>query len=261
VIGFLPFRHEHGYHPHQHTIAAFVFFVFAFAAVYMKWLMPVVSEHMLLVWNILFLVTVVPLLGPASPWFYPLLVPSASTLVLAFVPWKIPFGLKVAFYAWFLAMLIGLGVAQFETGAISAFFDESTRIRLSPAEAFVSGMAFMNIGIYAAFLVLLIPIPSKHQTWDERLREWHLETDLMVRHFDDDNQRVMTTLAILVLLGALVAAQAKWALLSPLMFLNLSIAITPAALRLLSPSHRALDGARDVPRQTAPAAAPDGQSA
>jgi hypothetical protein len=244
VIGFLPFRHENGYHPHQHTIAAFTVFVFAFAAAYMKWLMPVVSEHMLLVWNILFLATIVPLLGPASPWFYPLLVPSASTLVLAFTPGRIPFALKAAFYVWFLTILVGLGVAQFTTGALSAFFDESTRIRLSPADAFVSGMAFMSIGIYAVFLVLLIPIPGKHQSWDDRMREWHLETDLMVRHFDDDNQRVTTTLVILVLLGGLIAAQARWALVSPLMFLNLAIVVTPPALRLLSPSHRALAGER-----------------
>lgn len=238
-FGFLPGRGESEFKPHFHILASFVIFTFSFALSFQKKILPIVSEHVLLIWNILFLSIVLPFSSP-SPWLLALvMIPSGATLLLASFPLRLPALWKGLFYVWFLIMVVVIGIAQAKLSVLSIFFDESSVFRMRSADAFFGGMAFMSIGVYLALLIRLIPIPAKHQSMADRLKLWRDDVQLMIQRFSDEQLRVKTTLAIILVLGGVFLCNVHWNILSHTFLVNIIIVLTPWFLRMFGQTRQA----------------------
>jgi hypothetical protein len=93
---------------------------------------------------------------------------------------------KLSFYTWFLTIVVSLGLFQFPFQHLSIFLSPEKSPWLNPLDCVVAGMAFLYLAVNMAYLFELIPIPGKHQSWSDRMKEWHQLTGLMTERFEDE---------------------------------------------------------------------------
>jgi hypothetical protein len=79
-----------------------------------------------------------------------------------------------------------LGLFQFPFQHLSIFLSPDKSPWLNPLDCVVAGMAFLYLAVNMAYLFELIPIPGKHQSWADRMIEWHKLTGLMTERFEDE---------------------------------------------------------------------------
>ena len=233
VVAFLPTQDEEIYQLHLHIFMAFVFFVFIFSIFFRERILPFVSEHILLIWNLLMLNVTLPLIGDLPVPFALILIPSIITFVFACIPYEANGFWKFFLYVWFLCMVATVGIVQSKLSVLSVFFDEQHPLRMTVADAFFSGMAFVLIGSNLVYLFLLIPIPARNQSWRSRLQDWKEHKTMMIGRFHDHQLRFPTTLIIIGTVGGMMVANAYWHVVSDLLLINLTIILAPRFLHVL----------------------------
>ncbi len=230
---FLPWKHEHDYRVILHLFMILPMFTMFFSLFFRDRLLPVISEQALLIWNILLVYALTLQFGFHNQWLLFAVIPSIATVALGFIPYPLHFGFKVIFYVWFLVMIVALGLLQFRFGDFAFFFTSVPSSVTPNISAFMSGAAFLSFGINAFYLFRLIPIPSKHQSVESRMKEWHEDVHLMASRFSDDQLRCRSTVFIL-LLGALLTANVRWQFVSGWLLINMCILLLPHAFFVLS---------------------------
>lgn len=238
VVGFLPFRGEHvlsrlllhqpeDYAVGWHAALSCVVFVGGFAFALKRVLMPSISEAVLLGLNAVFLFVFVPHVGVGTPLFYFMVVPSACALLLVVLPGDLPASSKIVLYAWALVMLVLLGGEQADLGLIRQLASAEASDAISFRDAFVAGVAFFGLGVYATYLVLLLPIPSRRQTWDDALREWQEYTTLMARRFDDHRERLRWMVVLLAVAAGALYVEQRWQPVPRGLFVSSALVVVP----------------------------------
>jgi SEC-C motif-containing protein len=188
-----------------HILFGLGVFAFMFAAMFKDTVLPVISEKVLLSYSMVFWFALyhyhqtpdhnIILLGF-------LVLPSAATLFVAFKRPQLDFAWKLILYAWFLCIVVTLGLLQFPFRNLSIFLEPQTIPWLAPVDCIVAGMAFSYLAVNIAYLFLLIPIPGRGQSWQSRIKDWHELTDLMTKRFEDEPIHRM---GLLLLAGEAVA--------------------------------------------------------
>jgi hypothetical protein len=190
AAGMLPGKHEHQYQPYVHVLFALGLFAFFFAIWFKDDLLPVISEKVLLSYSSIFWFAF-------FSYFYKetvcknlllgaLLLPSTATIVVAVLRPKLNFVWKLCLYTWFLSIVVSIGLLQFPFQHLAIFLSPQASPWLTPLDCIVAGMAFLYLAVNIAYLYELIPIPGKHQSWADRMKEWHALTDLMTQRFEDE---------------------------------------------------------------------------
>ncbi len=209
LLGFVPGRHESQYEPTVHALICIGLFSFSFASSFKDQILPVITDKILLSYTLVF-------------WFafftyyfngtkadliilVLLLVPSLATVLVAFFRPKLGFAGKLVLYGWFLTTLVCIGLFQFPFRHLTLFLSGHNPPWLTPADALVSGMAFLYLAVNLAYIYLLIPIPARSQSFENRMQEWHQLTDQMTHRVLDDNpSRQQVILLVLLEGGALL---------------------------------------------------------
>jgi hypothetical protein len=190
ALGMLPGKHEHVYQPFLHVLFSMGFFAFMYAMRFKDDLLPVVSEKVLLSYSLLFWFAFFSYFYKGTAWSIALaaflLVPTAATLFIAVRRPGLSFAWKLSLYTWFLTVVVSLGLFQFPFQHLAIFLSPQKSPWLSPLDCVVAGMAFLYLAVNMAYLYELIPIPGKHQSWADRMRQWHELTDLMTERFEDE---------------------------------------------------------------------------
>lgn len=199
----LPGKHERVYEPLTHVLLIFSGFSVMFALAFSQDILPAIGERMLLSYTMIFWFAFLAYFYHGTGFQQVLaalmLIPTIATVLLALWRPKMTFTLKLIFYTWFLCLVVGLGLLQFPFYQLKLFVRSQEVPWVSPQESISAGMAFLYLLANATYIFYLIPIPGKHQSMADRMKQWHAFTDLMTLRFDDD---VSTHRLALALLGA-----------------------------------------------------------
>jgi hypothetical protein len=185
--GMLPSKHE-VYVPLNNVLSCIGIFGFTLALVFERRILPVINEQIALSYTLVFWYAIFvnfQSLGLPDWLLYASSVPTSATLIIAFTQPALNLFWKASMYAWFMVLLLSLGLIQFSFGRLLIFTSPNDAPWLTPIECVSTGMAFLYLCINATFVFELIPIPGKTQSWKDRMREWHDLTNLMAHRFDD----------------------------------------------------------------------------
>ena len=229
LLGLMPGKHETLYVLPEHLLFMVIVFGICYGYYFRERLMQAISEQGLLFWNILLAYALY--LNSAWTmqwWFVWLAIPSAATLLLCLVPWRMGYSAKAICYVWYLAMVSIIGFLQFRFGNFAFLLDVSGNPVPPPdIDAFVSGMAFLYLVINVYYIVYLIPMPAKHQPIADRLKNVRAELDLMVVRFSDDQSRVLSTALIIAAVGGVCVVNEHWHLMSGWLLINITLLFFP----------------------------------
>jgi hypothetical protein len=189
-----------------HYAFAYIAYAGLFGFLFRKDILPVVSEGLLLALTVLFWYGFAAsfYLGAADQQVMMALalIPSSLTAYIAFARPALGFWLKLFLYAWFLTIVVVLGVIQFPYGNLQIFTVHRVPW-LNAADALTTGMALMYLVVNGLYLYLLIPIPGKHQSFADRMKEWHELTDLLTQRCAEDEPTRVQSPLIVGIIGAL----------------------------------------------------------
>lgn len=246
LFGLLPFRHESRYEPIQHGFGVCLSAAAIFTAFFRARLLPRIGGRILLAWNIL-LAFVVLRAGWTSPWLLvPLGIFSALTVVNAFSDMDRAFGWKVFFHAWFTAILVVLAIRGMDVGPLGQFLAaDPAVVQRSPSELLLTGGATMYLVTNAFFLLGLVPLPGKHQSWKERMEEIHRHMELLASGYVWEKDDPVRSLAVLVVLPLVLYAASRWGI-------GIDRVIVPAAIAVMPALAGSLPEAPDALPQAGP---------
>jgi hypothetical protein len=190
ALGMLPAKHEHNYEPFLHVLLSLGFFAFMFALRFKSDLLPVISEKVLLSYSLILWFAFFSYFYNGTAWSNALavllLVPTGAAVFIALQRPSLSFVWKLSLYTWFLCIVVSLGLFQFPFRHLAIFLSPEKSPWLNPLDCIVAGMAFLYLAVNMAYLFELIPIPGKHQSWADRMEEWHKLTGLMTERFEDE---------------------------------------------------------------------------
>lgn len=231
LVGLFPGKHERVYEPLFHVLMVFSLFSVMFAFLFKEDILPIVTEAILLWYTVVFWYAVysssylsirTPL---GSVWVVLLLLPTAATLYIAAVKTQCGFVLKLGLYSWFLIIIVCLGLLQFPFSQLKLFFKENQVPWVTPFESLTAGMAFLFLLANGVYVYYLIPIPGKHQSFADRMKEWHEFTDLLTQRFDDSQVTLAQAVIALGVGGTALLVNAIYRWFPPELVINVAIVI------------------------------------
>jgi hypothetical protein len=215
-------------------------FGFMLGIVYTDEILPAVSDKLLLAFTLIYWYSLVTEYYHGTSGqrllMYASVPPSVASLYVAVMRPPLGFWSKLALYTWYLVIVVVLGLLQFPFGNLKIFGGRSPGW-LGPIDALATGLVLMYLLANVSYLYLLIPMPSRGQSFGDRMQEWHQFTQVMTqRCSDEDGPPAGQGFAILGVLGAGLLLNYRFALLpNPLV---ISLAMIAAALLLERPPVR-----------------------
>ena len=201
LIGFVPGKSEQ---PYQYGIQSHMVYYFCLLSLFIfvffqKRILPPVNELSILVYTIII-------------WYF-LLNHSVNYILMAFMffptcvaiiaaMYPLPFSkeIQVVFYILFLFESLILMWLQITRGSLAISFQLDPNA--SPISYFFSGMVFFTLAMRVISIWLLIPVPSKHQTWANRMKEYREYIHLFPEKYSDQQLRPVIAVCIVALLIA-----------------------------------------------------------
>jgi hypothetical protein len=239
TMGLVPGRSEHVYQPLLHLLLYFSAFSIAFAYLFRQDLLPAINERILLFYSILLWFAFLGYFYHGAPWqvagLAVLALPVAILLLLAFRPTALNTAWKIVFYAWFLTVIVLLGLFQFPYHHLTLFLDDHVVPWSTPVDSVAAGMSFLFLAMNASYIFYLIPMRDRGETWAQRMKTWHAFTDLMAQRFDASQSTHQQALVILCAESAVLAFNHYTQFLSIGLLVNLLI-IVPSLLLLYRPT-------------------------
>lgn len=193
-----------------------LFFSFVFSILFghyfKKDILPDITEHTILYFTIIFWYIFFPGLKSLlfsldlmpsldSLLLFPILIGSLGVLFISFSNVKLNIFWKLFFYIWFLSIIICLNILCFLSKNISFFFNKEAIITLSPLEILFSGMVFFYLIVNVLYIYELIPIPAKHQSFNERIKEWKKYINMLTNKYSDNQLKPVHSLLTILFLG------------------------------------------------------------
>jgi hypothetical protein len=181
-------------------------FTFLFAFIFQQRILPRLGEGTIVMWTVVLLCVLVELEGWHSLTTYLAVGAGLVVLVLLVARATLPYVLKLGLYAWYLLMVVVMGVLQFRKSDFSLLMADGAS-RLDYRFAFIDGLAGAYIGVHATFLYELLPIPGKSEQWKDFKIRWRGYLDLIVSRLDD--QRLNTMAALVLVVGIVLVVVAN----------------------------------------------------
>jgi hypothetical protein len=98
-------------------------------------------------------------------------------------------------------------------------------VRLGPLECVTTGMAFLYLCVNATFVLELIPIKGRDQTWKQAMKEWHAFTEVMAYRFMDGLSPALLVAAIFQIEGGILVGNYFYRVMSDGLLINLLIVL------------------------------------
>jgi hypothetical protein len=220
LLAFLPARDEITYEFYSHLFFMFIVFTVLIAVSYRKEIMPKINEKNILIMTLFFIYIALRYLESVGVLLLVLFfLPIIATFVLAFTTTKLNSIFKFLFYLWFLIINCILLFSQFSVGSLSFFFKGAPSAGFF--EIFFAGMIFVILCINVWYIIELMPIPGKHQSFMDRLDEVKESISGMVKKYSSDQLRFSHSLQIIIFFVALISVNAFFRLNMDFLFLNL----------------------------------------
>jgi hypothetical protein len=231
-MGMLPGKHERDYvgDIYFHMCSCFVIFAFVIFANFKKEILPRIGETCLLSYSLILWLLLFPKEGINSAFDKVAMVisvlPTLGVLVISFTLVQWNFTVNLICYIWFLVLTLTIYAVQISFGELAFLFNPNDS-PASPAHLFLTGMSFTYLSASVFYLYILIPIQKKHQTREERMKQWREDAGLMASRFIDYRMTPVQALFILVLQGGFYALNHYLRLLPVPMVVSISIILVP----------------------------------
>ena len=212
ALGMLPGRHEHEYGILRHVLFSLAVGGMGFAYLFRDRILTRIGGRVLLAWNILLVFVVLRAGWNAGGAMLLVLIPTTILTVFnAFTDLDRAFGWKVFFHAWFTTILVVVALAAFDARSLGVFGRPSGEVVVRPPlEMIASGAAFLYIVANAWYVLALIPIKGRTQSWSDRMSEIRRHMQLLARGYVWEKDDPLRSLAVLVGLPAALATIAVW---------------------------------------------------
>jgi hypothetical protein len=216
----------------SYIIFPFFMFAVALAITRKKDILPIITEKILLSYSLTFWFVFFSKFYKAPNFlFFLLLTPSIATILINFINSKLNFWKRIFFYYWFLLIIVFIGLNNFSYEYLNIFFNNTNLNFYSPINYILTGMAFLYLGVNVTYVFALIPLPGKHQSWADRMKEWHELTDVMTKRWSDIQSTPKQALLIIFFQGGGLFLNYHYHFLSERLVLNLLV-LLPAVLSL-----------------------------
>ena len=190
---------DHGAHPYnltEHVGIYFFVYMLLFSIAYSSAILPIINENSLLLFNMLFLASLISFIVPdwsqftaLSPFIQIpleiLMIPTLVVVINAFLPYPTSREMKLAFYVWYLVMatcILSFSLYYYATQPnfmlAHSFF--------SQVALFTFGMVFLNLFIDIFNVFALIPFQGKHETREQALERARKQRELLCSKYVDD---------------------------------------------------------------------------
>ena len=127
-------------------------------------------------------------------------------VINAFAGFDARYGWKVYFYIWFLCVLVGIAASKFAFSTVANVFEFSHATEeITALQMFVIGMSFLYLAMNLWYVVELIPLPSKHQSFSDRLEEVEENMDILADDYDDEQVSWWKTVLLLAVVVSVLA--------------------------------------------------------
>jgi len=207
-------------------------FTLVFALLFQSRLLPRLREGAILMWTALLLCVLFEL-GAWHPATYLLLGVGLLVLAVELAQRTLPYLGKLAVYAWFLVAVVVMGVLQFRGSDLSLIIAGGSN-RLDCRFAAIDGAAGAFIGVHAAFLLEMLPIPGKGERWADFKVRWKGYLDQVVARCDDQRLDLGVALAVVFGIVLLVSTNHWLGLMPDRTFTNLVLIGLPVAWQTAS---------------------------
>lgn len=202
LTGFFILRSNHPSPPNIIILYWLVSSVIVYGLWFKSEVLPNITEQTVLSYTILFWYVMLAYIHPTSGFWRYLsllaLIPSAASVVNAFVWRTLRPGFKLFFYVWFIIVVVVLTYSQFSFGHLSVVWKGVVPEASTPADLFFTGMVCIYLGINIFYLWELIPFPGKYQKMEDKIRQCKEHAKIMVSKYLDI--QLTHTRAILLLL-------------------------------------------------------------
>ena len=161
----------------------------------------------------------------ARVFFLVSLLPLAVMLFFCFTRFTPGSRARLLLYAWFLLAWIGLGLIllqKFFFGVVLArlfSFLNFTAASFQPWDYFFFGMSSFILLSLAFYLFLLLPIPTKHETFKQALKRSREMAHSLVSKFDDRNASRLAAFLAVVFVGGFFAVNLLFDLFKPVVLI------------------------------------------
>jgi hypothetical protein len=241
-MGLIPDLHGHPESMPLKLLVFFSIFSLAFALMFMKDILQVLSVALVLSYTFVFWFAFFACYYDGSDGHRQLallaLLPSIATVIMAVRRSPMGFVPKLVLYSWFLIMVVSLGMMQFPLSQLKIFFEDEQLPWISPFESFAAGMAFLFLLVNATYVFQLLPIPGRSQSWADRMKEWHEFTDELTQRIGNLHESRARVIVVLGVEGAVLLLSAIYRWLSPGLLINMAIVIPALVLHARPESAR-----------------------
>lgn len=230
LFGLIPGKHEHVYDPHLHLFMVACIFAIAYACFFKKKVLERINQEILMVWTLVFLYIMAqtPFIADHAWLFIPLAAASLLAVINAFAGFDRYYGWKVYFYVWFLCTIAGILASQFAFLTVCAVFGLGQHPAvIGSFTVFVVGMSFLYLAINLWYVIELIPLPGKHQSFSERMEQVKEDMEILAGDYDAEQIRWWKTLALLIVSASLLTANYFQHFVSDTTLVPVLIAILP----------------------------------
>lgn len=197
LIGMMPSKNEASYSVFMHLVFSSFIGALIFIIRFRKKLIARINSQTLLVWNILLLVIFVSHYGMSPLPYLLIAIPTVLTLANAFSDFDKSFGWQVFFYTWFAVLMTVIGIYQL--GGLGFLHGGNDLTIGSVAfDIFILGASILYILVNIFFVISLIPLKGKGQTYSQRIREVRAHMQLLAEGYiwKKDNRTINSILII-----------------------------------------------------------------
>lgn len=231
--GMSPGKREHDYNLVFHILFSFLFLVVNLAIAFRKTILPTISEQTLLQLVIVFWYFLATRLGISSiihHWSHPiyivLFIPTAATLVVAFTPTILSSAAQLLLYVWYLIIIVIMTAFHFKFRQLFNLTSSPLLEDVNAFECFTSGIVFTYLVSNSFYLLNLIPLPGKHESFANRWKDVCAFASLLIEKYADDQLKVWEACLILFLQGGLLALNYHYNVISDFLAINLALILT-----------------------------------
>ena len=217
-------------------------FAITYALCFKKKILERINKEILMVWTLVGLYIAVrsPLVMAYPPVLLLLLGLGLLPVLNAFAGFDASYGWKVYFYIWFLCVLVGIAASKFAFWTVANVFEFSHATEeITALQMFIIGMSFLYLTVNLWYVVELIPLPGKHQSFSERLAEVGEDLEILAEDYDDKQVRWWKTVLLLAVTVSVLTTNHFMNFISDETLVPLFIVLLPVVDKFKLPSKTA----------------------
>lgn len=233
LFAFMPAKNEHAYNLDAHIIMSIWYFFLAFAFVTTfvgrDAILPVINEATVLSMTVLAWGIILGNMPAVLYCIVPAAIATPFVILIAFTDVKLPNFAQAFFYGWFMFTVLTAAYFQITAGGYAIPFGTmppDPNIPELVVKLFLTGMVTMYAVAYLLYLFELVPVPGKHQSISDRIRQWLEYMDFLATKYSEDQLKPLFAFLVILAEGGVLITNHAFHLVPDLVVVNAIIVLS-----------------------------------